>query len=108
LKILDAQFDPQNRECLLRLTLAGIGGTTYPLQVVTSSFEIASRRPDRPQNRNWLPDRDSFLWVGVHHPDGLFGRLAPRLPVVLGLAESEGTFEMNDLRGGVTYFTDDI
>jgi hypothetical protein len=40
LKILDVQSDPQNRSCLLRLTLAGIGGRTYPLQVVTSLSKL--------------------------------------------------------------------
>jgi hypothetical protein len=40
LKILDVQSDPQNRGCLLRLTLAGIGGRSYPLQVVTSLSKL--------------------------------------------------------------------
>ena len=35
LKILDVQSDRQNLDCQLRLTLAGIGGRTYPLRVVT-------------------------------------------------------------------------
>ena len=40
LKILDVQSEPQNRACLLRLTLAGIGGRTYLLQVVTSLSKL--------------------------------------------------------------------
>ena len=40
LKILDVQSDPQNRDCFLRLTLSGIGGRTYPLQVVTSISKL--------------------------------------------------------------------
>ena len=35
LKILDAQSDPQNLACMLRLTLSGIGGRTYLLRAIT-------------------------------------------------------------------------
>jgi len=36
LKILDIQSGSQNRGCLLHVTMAGIGGRTYSLQLVTS------------------------------------------------------------------------
>jgi Glycosyl-hydrolase family 116, catalytic region len=36
LKILDVQSDSQSQECAVRLNVAGIGGRTYPLQLVTS------------------------------------------------------------------------
>ena len=36
LKILDVQSDRKNPACALRLTLAGLGGRTYPLQVVAN------------------------------------------------------------------------
>jgi hypothetical protein len=36
LKILDVQSDAQNHGCLVRLTLAGLGGRQYPLTIVSS------------------------------------------------------------------------
>jgi glycogen debranching enzyme len=36
LKILDVQSDAQNHGCLVRLTLAGLGGKHYPLAIVSS------------------------------------------------------------------------
>jgi hypothetical protein len=36
LKILDVQSDAQNHGCLVKLTVAGLGGKRYPLAIVTS------------------------------------------------------------------------
>ncbi|HXJ07031.1 MAG TPA: GH116 family glycosyl hydrolase [Candidatus Acidoferrum sp.] len=36
LKILDAQSNTQNPKCLVQLTLAGRGGRTYPLQIIST------------------------------------------------------------------------
>ncbi|MGC2673796.1 MAG: GH116 family glycosyl hydrolase, partial [Candidatus Acidiferrum sp.] len=35
LKILDVQSNSQNPRCLVQLTLAGLGGRTYPLQIIS-------------------------------------------------------------------------
>jgi hypothetical protein len=35
-KILDVQSDTQNPKCLVQLTLSGLGGRTYPLQVIST------------------------------------------------------------------------
>jgi hypothetical protein len=45
LKILDVQSDRQNLDCQLRLTLAGIGGRTYPLRVITSLPNLRATFP---------------------------------------------------------------
>jgi hypothetical protein len=36
LKILDVQSNTQNPKCLVQLTLSGLGGKTYPLQIVST------------------------------------------------------------------------
>jgi hypothetical protein len=36
MKILDVQSNTQNPKCLVQLTLSGLGGKTYPLQVVST------------------------------------------------------------------------
>ncbi len=36
LKILDVQSNTQNPKCLIQLTLSGLGGRTYPLQIVST------------------------------------------------------------------------
>jgi len=45
LKILNVQSDHQNPACALRLTLSGLGGTTYALQVVTSLQILQASSP---------------------------------------------------------------
>jgi len=36
LKILDVQSNTQNPKCLVQLTLSGLGGKTYPLQIIST------------------------------------------------------------------------
>jgi hypothetical protein len=36
LKVLEVQSDAQNPKCLVQLTLAGLGGRTYPLQIISA------------------------------------------------------------------------
>jgi hypothetical protein len=44
LKILDVQSNTQNPKCLAQLTLSGLGGRTYPLQIISSLPNLKAGR----------------------------------------------------------------
>jgi hypothetical protein len=53
LKILDVQSNAQNPKCLMQLTLAGLGGRTYPLQIISSlpNLKAGSFKIDKSDTR---------------------------------------------------------
>ena len=64
LKILDVQSNAQNRGCIMRMTVAGVGGRTYPLRIVSSLPNLTAADLPLTKTENGYEAQISFEGAG--------------------------------------------